>query len=428
MILQQNIPLYNFFIYITLFFLALISFIFTLTGKISFTFFLLLISATGISFLIFRKLKLGILSVSKSELEAEEEKVNLLLESIAVKKDALGFLPQVRRKAAFLFNISQNLIELTDREEIYDFLINTLGELFPQADSILFFSFNKEKDSLSLLRSLKRNNSVVKEKKGGALDKWALHHNRSLLIEDLTKDFRFDANKITAYKSRGAQSFIVSPLSIDHRLLGIVRAESKKPSNFTLDDLRFLRNICDLGTVVLERVNLFASARDLAIKDSLTSLYLKEYFFERLAEEIKRARSKKSQVGIIMIDIDDFKQINDTYGHVVGDFVLKKLAKILTNIAGGAGNLISRFGGEEFIISIAECDKKGLLLLGEEIRRKIEVSELTFRRKKIIFTVSLGAVLCSGDGDGVETMIRKVDKLLYKAKKEGKNRLCFLTE
>ena len=166
----------------------------------------------------------------------------------------------------------------------------------------------------------------------------------------------------------------------------------------------------------------------MAIKDSLTSLYLKEYFFERLAEEIKRAHSKKSQIGVIMIDIDDFKKVNDTYGHVVGDFVLKKLAKILTNIAGGAGNIISRFGGEEFIISTLQCDKKELLLLGEEIRRKIEASELTFRRKKIIFTVSLGAILCSGDGEGVEALMHKVDKLLYKAKKEGKNRLCFLAE
>lgn len=428
MTLQQNIPLYNFFISTTLFFLAIISLIFALTGKVSLAFFLLLFFATGISFLVFHRLKLGVLSFSKSELEAEEEKINLLLESIAVKRKALHILPQIRRKADFLFNVSQNLIELTDREEIYDFLINTLGELFPQADSILFFSFNKEKDSLSLLRSLKRKDSVVKEKKGGALDKWTLHHNRSLLIEDLIKDFRFDANKIEAYKGRGAQSFIVSPLSIDHRLLGIVRVESSEPSNFTLDDLRFLRNICDLGTVVLERVNLFASAQDLAIKDSLTSLYLKEYFFERLAEEIKRARSEKSQVGVIMIDIDDFKKVNDTYGHVVGDFVLKKLAKILTNIAGGAGNIISRFGGEEFIIFMLQCDKKKLLLLGEEIRRKIEVSELTFRRKKIIFTVSLGAILCSGNGESVEVLTHKVDKMLYKAKKEGKNRLCFLAE
>ncbi|NQT28808.1 MAG: sensor domain-containing diguanylate cyclase, partial [Candidatus Omnitrophica bacterium] len=307
----------------------------------------------------------------------------------------------------------------------HDFIINILGELFEQADSILFFGFNKEKDSLSLLRSLKRKHSVVKEKKGGVIDKWALHHNRSLLIEDLTKDFRFDANSVEAYKGRGAQSFIVSPLSIGHRLLGIIRVESNEPSSFTLDDLRFLRNICDLGTVVLERANLFASAQELAIKDSLTTLYLREYFFNRLEEELNQARNKGRKVGVIMLDIDDFKKINDNYGHIVGDFVLKKLAKILISIAGGTGNLISRFGGEEFIISIPECSKKELLRKGEEIRRGIEEAELIFRREKINFTVSLGAILAPNEGEDSEMLTQRVDKLLYQAKKEGKNKLCF---
>jgi len=417
--------LYNFLTLTVLFLLVVVPLGFTLRGKISLAISFLSILVVGTSFFIFHKLKLRTFSRSKSELEAEEEKINLLSEGIAVKEEILQFLPQIRRKASFLFNVSQSLIELTDREQIHDFLINTLGELFPQADSILFFGFNKERDSLSLLRSLKRKHSVVKEKKGGVIDKWALHHNRSLLIEDLTKDFRFDANKIEAYKGRGAQSFIVSPLSIDHRLLGIVRAESNEPSNFTLDDLRFLRNICDLGTVVLERVNLFARAQDLAIKDSLTTLYLREYFFNRLEEEINRAQNKGSKIGVIMLDIDDFKKINDDYGHIVGDFVLKKLAKILINIAGGAGNLISRFGGEEFIISIPECKKKELLCKGEEIRRSIEGAGLTFRRKKINFTVSLGAILTPNEGEDVKRLTQRVDKLLYKAKQEGKNKLCF---
>ena len=425
MILQQNIPLYNFFIFIILFFLVVVSLIFTLLGKISFTILLLSTLVVGIAFFIFHKLKLEVLSRSKSKLESEEEKVNLLSESIAVKEEILQFLPQIRRKASFLFNVSQSLIELTDREQIHDFIINTLGELFPQADSILFFDFNKEKDSLSLSRSLKRKHSVIKEKKGGIIDKWSLHHNRSLLIEDLAKDFRFDANNVEAYKSRGAQSFIVSPLSINHHLLGVIRVEGDEPSIFTLDDLRFLRTICDLGTVVLGRVNLFTSAQDLATKDSLTTLYLKDYFFNRLEEEFKRAQGKKSQVGIIMLDIDDFKKINDDFGHIVGDYVLKKLAKILISIAGGTGNLISRFGGEEFIISIPECNKKELLRMGEEIRIRIERAGLTFRRKKINFTVSLGAILAPNDGDGVKNLTQRVDKLLYKAKKEGKNKLCF---
>lgn len=425
MTLQQSIPLYNFFTLLILFLLGFVQLGFVLFAKSNPAVYLTSIILAGAAFFVFYRRKQEMLSKSKSQLEAEEEKVNLLSESIAAKEEMLKSLPQIRRKASFLFKVSQSLIALTDREQIHDFLINTLGELFPRADSILFFGFNKERDSLSLLRSLKRRHSIIKEKKGGAIDKWTLHHNRSLLIEDLTKDFRFDPHKIEAFNSRGAQSFIVSPLSIDHRLLGIVRAETNQPSSFNLDDLRFLRNICDLATVVLERVDLFASARDLAIKDSLTALYLREYFFNRLEEELNRARIKGSEIGIIMLDIDDFKMINDRYGHIVGDFVLRKLAKTLLDIAGGAGNLISRFGGEEFIISIPECSKQELVSIGENIRKKIEGTELTFRRKKISFTVSLGAILASGEGEDTERLTQRVDKLLYKAKKEGKNKLCF---
>ena len=425
MILQQNIPLYNFFIFTTLFLSSVISLFFTFIGKVSFTFSFMSILAGGVSFFVFRALKLRIISFDKSGLEEEEEKNNLLSESIAAKKAVLCFLPQIRRKTSLLFNASQNLIELTNCEEIYDFLINSLGEFFPGADSVLFFTFNKEKDSLSLVRSLKRKASVIKEKKGSSLDKWVLHHNCSLLIEDLTKDFRFDYSKIEAYRERKAQSFIISPLSAGSRFLGIIRVESEKPSSFTLDGLRLLRNICDLGAVVIERVNLFERAQDLAIKDSLTSLYSRDYFFQRLAEERGRLCDKNSRIGILMIDIDDFKKINDTYGHIVGDFVLKKLAQSFKSIAGEAGNVICRYGGEEFIILVAECDKEKLLRLGEEIRRKAQEAELIFRRRRINFTVSLGAVFCFGDQESAEGLVSRVDKLMYTAKKKGKNRLCF---
>ena len=425
MTLQQNIPLYKFFIFTTLSLFGVISLIFAFIGKVSFTFSFISILIGGISFFIFRALELRILSFDQSGLEEEEEKNNLLSESVAAKKEVLRLLPQIRQKTSFLFKASQNLIELANCEEIYDFLINNLGELFPQADSVLFFTFNKEKDSLNLIRSLKRKASVIKEKKGDSLDKWALHHNCSLLIEDLTKDFRFDYSKIEAFKERKAQSFIVSPLSAGSRFLGIIRVESDKPSSFTLEGLRLLRNICDLGAVVIERVNLFNRTEDLAIKDPLTSLYLRDYFFQRLAEERKRLRSEKSRIGILMVDIDDFKKINDTYGHVVGDFVLKKLAQSFKRIAGGAGNVICRYGGEEFIILVAECDKEKLLRLGEEIRRKAQEAELVFRRRRISFTVSLGAVFCFGGQESAEGLVNRVDKMMYTAKKKGKNRLCF---
>lgn len=420
--------MYNFLTLITLFFLFLSFFIFTLGDKLNLISFLTLTLIVSVIFFFFRKKRFTILSKLQSELEAKEEKINILSESISEKRKILQSLPSLRQRISFLFDVSQNLIEVIEVGDFFDSLINTLKNLFPQADSILLFDFDKDKDHLSLVRSLKQKGVVVKEKRGDALDKWVLYHNHSLLVDDIVKDFRFDYTKIEAYKERGAYAFMVSPLSIGDKLLGLARIESKQPMSFSFDDSRLLRNICDLGAVVLERASLFEKLQDLAIKDSLTSLYVRDYFLKRLKEELKRALDRRKELGIIMLDIDDFKKINDTYGHMVGDLVLTKLAKILISVVGGAANVISRFGGEEFIILIVECNKKELISSAEKIRTNVEQAKLNFRRKSIDFTISLGAVLYPEDGQDELTLINKVDSLLYTAKRKGKNRLCFSGE
>ncbi|MBD3264752.1 MAG: diguanylate cyclase [Candidatus Omnitrophica bacterium] len=405
--------------------LVILSFLFACTAKISLISFVAIIVVAGGIFVFFYRARLKFLSVLQGENERIEVEINLLEKGLKEKKETLALLPERRKRLSLLFSISQNLIELIDTSEIYDYIINTLGDLFPDSDSILFFVFEKDKDSLSLSCSLKRKEMVIKEKEGDILDKWVLRHNCSLLIDDLTRDFRFDYTHSHSYTQRKSRSFVASPISVGDKVLGVMRAESQNVSNFSLEDSRILRNICDLAAVVIERGNLLHYAKDLAIKDSLTSLFLRDYFFERLDEELKRCSERNSNLGLLMLDIDDFKMVNDQYGHVVGDSVLKKLAKILNGKAGEPGNLIARYGGEEFIIYVVECDKDKILKIGEDIRLATEEAELTFRRKKIKFTVSLGAVVSQPDERDVNKLTEKVDKALYKAKREGKNRICF---
>ena len=126
-----------------------------------------------------------------------------------------------------------------------------------------------------------------------------------------------------------------------------------------------------------------------------------------------------------MLDIDDFKNINDTYGHAIGDLVLGRLAKILRVTVSDAGNLICRFGGEEFIISLVECTKDEVVCIGEQIRKTVEQIILTFRRKKITFTISGGIAIYPKDGNDILQLIKTADKRLYRAKSEGKNKICF---
>ncbi|UCD15261.1 MAG: GGDEF domain-containing protein [Candidatus Omnitrophota bacterium] len=376
-------------------------------------------------FLLFRKFRTSIFYKFHGKLDEMDVRLNLLTESIEEKKKVLDRLPHRCRKISFLFNISQQLIELYDPDEVFKLLISGLKNLFPGAANILLFTLRKKTDSLILESSFKGKDAVIEEKQGDILDKWVLKHNHSLLVKELKSDFRFDYNKVIPFIKRGMASFIASPLSLGEKVIGVVRAESRELAAFSMEDLRILRSICDLGAVVLERANLFKRTQELAIKDSLTGLFLKNYFFERLDEEINRAHTKGADIGLLMVDIDDFKKINDTYGHVVGDLVLKKLTKVLREVIGNAGNVISRFGGEEFVIFFVECNRGRLLSIAEQIRCLTQEAVITFRRRRVRFTVSLGVSFYPQDArDGIE-LVDKADKRLYKAKAEGKNRVCF---
>ncbi|MFA6281530.1 MAG: sensor domain-containing diguanylate cyclase [Candidatus Omnitrophota bacterium] len=359
----------------------------------------------------------------RNESENLQEKINLLGQDILEKKKIFDTLPAKNDKITSLFDISNELFELYKPVEVLNYLISASEKLFPFADNILLFELSS--NSLKLTLSHKKEDCVIKEKAGDIIEKWLLRHNQSLLVEDIFKDFRFDYNKVTAFRERKMRSFIASPISVGDSILGSVRIESKVPLRFSMDDSRYLRDICDLGAVVLERANLFAKAEELAIKDSLTSLYLKDYFFIRVKEELKRAKYKKSHLGVLMVDIDDFKNINDTYGHIVGDIVLKQMSKVLAGIIPEAEGIIARFGGEEFIVALIECSQEKIIKTGEAIIAALSKDKINFRRKNIDFTVSIGAALYPEDALDEVDLAGKADSRLYKAKREGKNRLCY---
>jgi len=361
---------------------------------------------------------------SHGDFDRLEERNNLLREAVEERQKVRQSLPVRRQRAAFLFKASQRLIELIDTGEILDFLIHAFGDLFPQADTALLFEFDHERDALALARSLKPEHTIIKQKEGNFLDVWVLRHNRSLVIEDITKDFRFDCRSIDSYSERAMRSFIVNPLSIAHTVFGVGRVESRDAGCFSLEDSRLMRNICDLGAVVLERARLFKHAQDLAISDPLTSLFVKDYFFKQLRRQCQYSRETNSKLGLIMLDIDNFKQINDRYGHILGDAVLRRISRLLTSVAGD-GNIIARFGGEEFIIALPGISRQETIRIAQDVRSAVEKSGLLFRRQKVVFSVSAGVAVYPDDALDALELVEAADKLLYQAKRQGKNRVCY---
>ena len=161
----------------------------------------------------------------------------------------------------------------------------------------------------------------------------------------------------------------------------------------------------------------------LASTDPLTKLYNRRFFSEYSERILNLAKRDKRDLSIIMLDIDRFKKINDTFGHKVGDDSIAALASALKKFT-RKSDLLCRFGGEEFLVLLPETDINGAVAMAEKIRKEIEKLRIDIKNgTKINFTVSIGVAQMCGKNDSIEALIYRSDKALYKAKESGRNRV-----
>jgi diguanylate cyclase (GGDEF)-like protein len=162
---------------------------------------------------------------------------------------------------------------------------------------------------------------------------------------------------------------------------------------------------------------------DSATRDGLTRLYNKKYFIDTLRKEFAYCLRHRVALSLIMLDIDHFKRINDTYGHQAGDYVLGKLAARITEHV-RTEDLLARYGGEEFAVLLRETHEDKAFILAERLRRMIEATDFTYSGQQIKVTFSGGiATLYDADYSDFEQFLEAADKHLYRAKQAGRNRI-----
>jgi diguanylate cyclase (GGDEF)-like protein len=161
----------------------------------------------------------------------------------------------------------------------------------------------------------------------------------------------------------------------------------------------------------------------MTIFDGLVQVYNRRYLFEALEREIIRARRHGRDLSVVMFDIDHFKQVNDRFGHLAGDFVLKELARLVQSRI-RRDEVFARYGGEEFSLVLPETNLNGAQALAETLRRKISEHPFTFQSETIPVTVSLGIAMLSDAERGAVELIQRADEKLFAAKRGGRNRVC----
>ncbi|MBF0570929.1 MAG: GGDEF domain-containing protein [Candidatus Omnitrophica bacterium] len=172
--------------------------------------------------------------------------------------------------------------------------------------------------------------------------------------------------------------------------------------------------------LALRRLKLYKDIETLAITDGLTGVYTRRYFLERFEEEIKRASLRKSSLSFLMIDADHFKLVNDQYGHLAGDLVLKEISNIIQENVREI-DIVGRFGGEEFCVILPDTDLEGSRVVAERIRKSAQKRLIKAYDSTLRVTLSIGLAVYPSDGTLLEELMDKADWALYRAKSQGRN-------
>jgi diguanylate cyclase (GGDEF)-like protein len=212
--------------------------------------------------------------------------------------------------------------------------------------------------------------------------------------------------------------YVVMPFKVDTHPIGHLAV--KLVNQDGVDKFNILTQQLLLG---LRRSYLYRKIQEIAISDGLTGIFSRRYFFERFCEEVERSCQFNHQFGFLMVDVDHFKRHNDQYGHLVGDMILREVARVIK------GNLrqidiVGRYGGEEFAIILSETDKSGTLFAAERIRRSVEDTRIRAYDEDLAVTLSIGISMFPNVSREVSKLVEAADKALYQAKGSGRNRVC----
>ena len=187
-------------------------------------------------------------------------------------------------------------------------------------------------------------------------------------------------------------------------------------------ELKQAKENSDQLALELQQAN--SKFRELAYRDGLTGVYNHRYFQKVFEKELERAVRYKHPVSLLMLDIDFFKKVNDTYGHTVGDDILRDVSGVFVQLVRNC-DIVARYGGEEFVIILPDTGAKGAKVLSQRLRRGVEQAKFDCSGKLVSVTISIG--ISSTDMAGMETtratLIECSDQALYKAKENGRNRV-----
>ncbi len=370
--------------------------------------------------------------------EIDEENLSFLtkvfeyMEPVIVKllhkksqDDKIQELQKSLYNISILYNISQAVNFIDDLKRLLQIILSkALTTLEAEKGSLMLYDYTSNSLQVKVVYGLndKRveeniNNGLIQcsQIKAGEGVAGTVFLEKKAIITNLgSNDPRF-VNKDSL---PNVQSLLCVPLIAKGETIGVINISNKKNDKlFNQRDLEFMTSLSNQAAIAIDNAKLY----ELATKDGLTKLYISRHFYTLLENEIRRCSRYKHKMSLLMMDIDNFKRINDTYGHLIGDQILRELSNEISQTVRKI-DIPARYGGEEFIVILPETTKEDAIVIAERLR--INISKIKVRAKDDIFispTISSGICQYPMDGEDAKTLINSADTALYHSKNNGKN-------
>jgi len=324
-----------------------------------------------------------------------------------------------------LFDVVETMNFKSYSPELLAYILDTaLRALDAEWGSLWLYDGDADELQVKMVRGAGyERDDVPRPKPGQGIAGEVFASGKPIICNDGRADPRFIPFPGQADFEMLIRQIICVPLLVDNETIGVLNVVNKRSDDgtgFDDNDAHLLGALASQAARALEHAKLY----DLAIRESKTGLYIPRYFEARMREQLTQARRYGQPFSVMITDIDHFKQVNDRFGHMVGDEVIVVVSHFLTESLRENIDIASRWGGEEFSVILPRTDKAGAVTFAERYRRRVERDSGNEPAGVPNVTVSVGLATFPEDGADVEVLMRQADDALYAAKRGGRNRVC----
>jgi diguanylate cyclase (GGDEF)-like protein len=346
------------------------------------------------------------------EMQVYKEKENLKKTTSLLKKE-IGFFEEINKMLTSSRDINEILAAVMKR-------VKAMTQA--EAWSILILDENTgelifEKTEGKVKKKVKN----LKLKPGEGIAGWVAKEGIPVVVPDVSKDKRF-SKKIDRYAHFDTKSIMCAPIISKDKIIGVLEVINKRTGeSFTEEDLKLLTRLVDQAALAIEWLMLYQKMEELVITDDLTNLFNSRYLNRTIETEILRCNRYNTSLSVIFLDLDYFKEINDTYGHLVGSKALVEVGHLLINQLRSV-DIVARYGGDEFVIVLPQTSPNNAVMIAERIRKNIEQN--LFLQKEgynIRMTASLGVASYPETAKSKEELLRLADEAMYNVKHRTRN-------